>query len=55
MPGVFNTFATGYREVVFFVPEVTYGTPVHPDPTHAVRIMTASLAFSHERINRVDD
>lgn len=54
MPGEWNTYATGYREVLFFVPEVTYGTPVHPSPTHAAIIQTASLTLAQERVNRAD-
>lgn len=54
MPGVYNNYATGYREVIFLVPEVTYGVPVHPSPTHAAQFLTADLVFAHERVNRND-
>lgn len=54
MPGEYNTYAAGYREVWFLVPEVTYGVPVHPSPTHAITIQTASLALAQERVNRAD-
>jgi hypothetical protein len=54
MPGVYNTYATGYREVIFLVPESVYGTIVHPSPTHAAQFMTADLAYTQERVNRND-
>ena len=54
MPGVYNNNAVGYREVIFFVPEVTYGVPVHPSPTHAAQFLTADLGVAHERVNRND-
>lgn len=54
MPGQYNNFAVGYREVIFVVPEVTYGVPVHPSPTHAVQFLTADLAVAQERVNRND-
>jgi hypothetical protein len=54
MPGQYNDFAVGYREVIFFVPEVTYGVPVHPSPTHAAQFLTADLSVAHERVNRND-
>jgi hypothetical protein len=54
MPGVYNTYAVGYREVIFVVPETVYGTIVHPSPTHAAQFMTADLAYTQERVNRND-
>lgn len=54
MPGTYNQFAVGYREVIFVTPEVTYGTPVHPSATHAVQFLTADLAVAQERVNRAD-
>lgn len=54
MPGVYNTYAVGYREVIFFVPEVTYGVPVHPSATHAAQFLSADLAVAQERVNRAD-
>lgn len=54
MPGEYSQFAAGFREVVFFVPEVTYGVPVHPSPTHAAIIQTTDFTFAHERVNRED-
>ena len=54
MPGTYNNYAVGYREVIFLVPEVTYGTPVHPSATHAAQFLTADLAVTHERVNRND-
>src|ERR1044072_2406776 len=50
----FNDYAVGYRETIFVVPEVTYGVPVHPSPTHAVQFLTASPAYTQERVNRAD-
>jgi hypothetical protein len=52
--GVYNNYATGYREVIFLVPEVDYGVPVHPSPTHAAQFLTADLSVTHERVNRND-
>src|SRR5688500_2424278 len=54
MPQTFNDYAVGYREVMFIVPEVTFGTPVHPSPTHAALFMSADMNFTHERVNRND-
>jgi hypothetical protein len=54
MPGTYNNYAVGYREVIFFVPETAYGTPVHPSATHAAQFLTADLAVAHERVNRND-
>jgi hypothetical protein len=54
MPGVYNDYAVGYREVIFVVPEVTYGVPVHPSATHAAQFLTADLSVAHERVNRAD-
>jgi hypothetical protein len=54
MPGVYNNYAVGYREVIFLVPETVFGTPVHPSPTHAAQFLTADLSVAHERVNRND-
>jgi hypothetical protein len=54
MPGVHNEYAVGYREVIFIVPEVTFGTIVHPSPTHATQFLTADISVAHERVNRND-
>jgi len=54
MPQFYSEYAVGYREVVYFVPEVTYGVPVHPSPIHSATIQTASFEFTHERVNRAD-
>jgi hypothetical protein len=54
MPQVHNNYAVGYREVIFLVPEVTYGVPVHPAPTNAIQFLTADLNVTQERVNRND-
>lgn len=54
MPQVHNDYAQGYREVIFWVPEVSYGVPVHPSATHAMQFLTASVNVAHERVNRAD-
>lgn len=52
--GVYNQYATGYREVIFFVPETQFGVPVHPSPTHAFQFLTADISVAHERVTRND-
>lgn len=54
MPGEYNEYAAGYREVWYLVPETTYGTPVHPSATHAIVLQTGSLNLAQERVNRAD-
>lgn len=54
MPGEYNEYAAGYREVIFPVLETVYGTPVHPAATDAIIIQTATMALAQERVNRAD-
>lgn len=54
MPGVFDQFAVGYRELVFLSEETTYGTIVHPAAIDAVQIITAALQHTQGRTNRAD-
>ncbi len=54
MAGTYNTFAAGYREIVFLSKETTYGTIVHPAATDAVQHMKGSFEYSQERVNRLD-
>jgi hypothetical protein len=54
MPGVYNDYATGYREVIFLVPETVFGVPVHPAATNAAQFLTADISVAHERVNRND-
>lgn len=56
MPGVFDQYAVGYRELVFLSKESAgnYGTIVHPVATDAVQFMTASLTHKQDRVDRTD-
>lgn len=50
----YNTFAAGYREILFVSKETTYGTIVHPAATDAIQHQKASFDYSQDRITRAD-
>lgn len=56
MPGVFDAYAVGYRELIFLSKEAAgaYGTIVHPSPTDAIQFMTATLTHKQDRVDRTD-
>jgi hypothetical protein len=56
MPGVFDAYAVGYRELIFLSKEgaATYGTIVHPVATDAIQFITGTLTHKQDRVDRTD-